>query len=136
MLTLIGYIIVFGSVIGGFVLEGGPIAVLNQTIEFLIIGGAAVGSLIAGTPTKVLAGMATGIKRAFSGGGYSKADYMDLFAMLYEVFSIMRKSGEMAMEKDVDDPANSEIFKKYPKFLANHAQRFPFRRRAAGFLRK
>ena len=44
----------FGAVIGGFVLEGGPIAVLNQTVEFLIIGGAAIGSLLAGTPTKVL----------------------------------------------------------------------------------
>jgi len=121
MLLIVGYIIVLGSVLGGFVLEGGPIAVLNQTIEFLIIGGAAMGSLIAGTPTKVLGGIAAGIKRALIGAGYSKADYMELFALLYEVFSTMRKSGEMAMEKDVDDPANSEIFKKYPKFLANHA---------------
>ena len=121
MLTLIGFVIVLGSVLGGFVLEGGPIAVLNQTIEFLIIGGAAIGSLVAGTPTKVLGALAKSIKKAVFGAGYSKADYMEVFAMLYEVFSVMRKSGEMALEKDVDDPANSEIFKKYPKFLANHA---------------
>lgn len=113
--------IVFGAVIGGFVLEGGPIAVLNQTVEFLIIGGAAIGSLLAGTPTKVLGGLAGSLKKAIVGSGYSKADYMDLFNMLYEVFSVMRKNGEMALEKDVDDPTNSEIFKKYPKFLANHA---------------
>jgi chemotaxis protein MotA len=119
--TIIGYVIVFGAVIGGFVLEGGPIAVLNQTIEFLIIGGAAIGSLLAGTPTKVLGGLAGSLKKAILGSGYSKADYMDLFNMLYEVFSVMRKNGEMALEKDVDDPTNSEIFKKYPKFLANHA---------------
>lgn len=121
MFTIIGYVIVFGAVIGGFVLEGGPIAVLNQTIEFLIIGGAAIGSLLAGTPTKVLGGLAGSLKKAIVGSGYSKADYMDLFNMLYEVFSVMRKNGEMALEKDVDDPTNSEIFKKYPKFLANHA---------------
>lgn len=121
MLTIIGYVIVMGSVLGGFILEGGPIAVLNQMVEFLIIGGAAIGSLVAGTPTKVLGALATSIKKAITGAGYSKADYMELFAMLYEVFSVMRKSGEMALEKDVDDPANSEIFKKYPKFLANHA---------------
>ena len=55
MFTVVGYIIVLGAVIGGFVLEGGgPIGILNQTIEFLIIGGAATGSLLAGTPTKVL----------------------------------------------------------------------------------
>jgi chemotaxis protein MotA len=121
VLTIVGYIIVLGSVIGGFVLEGGPVAVLNQTVEFLIIGGAAIGSLVAGTPTKVLGAMASGAKNAVLGGGYSRTDYMELFAMLFEVFSVMRKSGEMALEKDVDDPANSEIFKKYPKFMSNHA---------------
>jgi len=51
--TIVGYVIVLGTVIGGFVLEGGPIGILNQTIGFLIIGGAATGSLLAGTPTKV-----------------------------------------------------------------------------------
>ena len=121
MLTIIGYVVVLGAVLGGFILEGGPIAVLNQTVEFLIIGGAAIGSLVAGTPPKVLVTLAASVKKAVIGAGYSKADYMELFAMLYEVFSAMRKSGEMALEKDVDDPANSEIFKKYPKFLANHA---------------
>jgi chemotaxis protein MotA len=123
VLTIIGYVVVLGAVIGGFILEGGPVAVLNQTIEFLIIGGAAAGSLLAGTPTKVLAALFSKLKEAVAGSGYSKSDYMELFAMLYEVFSIMRKSGEMALEKDVDDPDKSEIFKKYPKFLANHGAR-------------
>jgi chemotaxis protein MotA len=119
--TIIGYAIVLGAVLGGFMLEGGPIAVLNQTVEFLIIGGAAIGSLVAGTPTKVLIGLVNALKQAVGGSGYSKAEYMELFAMLYEVFSAMRKSGEMALERDVDDPTNSEIFKKYPRFLANNA---------------
>jgi chemotaxis protein MotA len=65
--------------------------------------------------------MLNGIKNAILGNGYSKADYMELFALMFELFSVMRKSGEMALEKDVDDPANSEIFKKYPKFISNHA---------------
>ena len=121
MFTIIGYAVVFDAVIGEFVLEGGPVAVLNQTVEFLIIGGAAIGSLLAGTPTKVLAALANSLKKTISGSGYSKADYMELFNILYEVFSVMRKNGEMALEKDVDDPNNSELFKKYPKFLANHA---------------
>jgi chemotaxis protein MotA len=119
--TIVGYLVVFGAVVGGFVLEGGPIAILNQTIEFLIIGGAAIGSLLAGTPPKVLGNLGKNLKAAIFGGGYTRADYMDLFQMLYEVFSAMRKSGEMALEKDVDDPSNSEIFKKHPKFLANPA---------------
>jgi chemotaxis protein MotA len=120
MFAIIGYAIVFGAILGGFALEGGPLAILIQPVELLIIGGAALGALVIGTPLKVLIAMANGVKNAILGNGYSREDYMELFAMLFEIFSVMRKSGEMALEKDVDDPTNSEIFKKYPKFMANH----------------
>jgi len=126
VLSIIGYVIVFGAVIGGFIMEGGAIGILNQPVEFLIIGGAGIGALVVGTPIKVLAAILKNLKAAIGGNGYSKADYMELFAMLYEVFSVMRKSGEMALEKDVDDPANSEIFKKYPRFIGNHAAKSMF----------
>jgi len=126
VLSIIGYVIVFGAVIGGFVMEGGAIGILNQPVEFLIIGGAGIGALVVGTPIKVLAAILKNLKAAIGGNGYTKADYMELFAMLYEVFSVMRKSGEMALEKDVDDPANSEIFKKYPRFIGNHAAKSMF----------
>ncbi len=121
LFAIIGYVIVFGAVIGGFVIEGGPVAILFQPVEFLIIGGAAVGALVIGTPIKVLKAMFSSIMNAIMGNGFTKAHYMELFALMFEIFSVMRKSGEMALEKDVDDPANSEIFKKYPKFMSNHA---------------
>jgi len=119
--AIIGYVVVFGAILGGFIIEGGPVGILIQPVELLIIGGAAIGALVVGTPIKVLIAMLNGIKNAVLGNGYTRADYMELFAMLFEVFSVMRKSGEMALEKDVDDPANSEIFKKYPKFMSNRA---------------
>ena len=121
MLSIIGYVIVFGGVLGGFVIEGGPVSILNQPVEFLIIGGAGIGALLVGTPIKVLAALGNNVKKAIGGNGFTKSDYMELFAMMYEVFSIMRKNGEMALEKDVDDPGNSEVFKKYPRFTGNHA---------------
>jgi chemotaxis protein MotA len=121
VLSIIGYVIVFGAVLGGFAIEGGAIGILNQPVEFLIIGGAGLGALVVGTPMKVLTAMLRNLKTAIFGNGLNKSDYMELFAMLYEVFSVMRKSGEMALEKDVDDPDSSEIFKKYPKFIANHS---------------
>ena len=121
MFAIIGYVIVFGAILGGFAMEGGAIAILIQPVEFMIIGGAAIGALVVGTPIKILMAMLNGIKNAILGNGYSKADYKELFALMFELFSVMRKSGEMALEKDVDDPANSEIFKKYPKFISNHA---------------
>jgi chemotaxis protein MotA len=121
MLSLVGFAIVFGAILGGFVLEGGPLLVLMQVAEFIIIGGAAVGSLIAAAPGKVLNAILRGMVKALTGSGYSKAHYMELFHLLYEVFSTMRKSGDMTLEKDVDDPAGSVIFSKYPTFIANSA---------------
>ena len=119
MFPLIGFILVFGAVLGGFMEAGGPPAVLLQIAEFIVIGGAAIGSLLISAPGKVLGALASGLKRAIAGSGYTKDQYMELFHLLYEVFSIMRKNGEMALEKDVDDPLNSPIFSKYPAFLAN-----------------
>jgi chemotaxis protein MotA len=126
VLSIIGYVIVFGAVLGGFAIEGGAIGILNQPVEFLIIGGAGLGALVVGTPMKVLTAMLKSLKSAIFGNGYTKNDYMELFALLYEVFSVMRKSGEMALEKDVDNPDDSEIFKKYPKFIANHSAKYMF----------
>jgi len=123
LFTIVGYVIVIGCVLGGFMIEGGAVAILIQPVEFLIIGGAAAGALLAGTPMKIITALINGLKGAVGGNGKTKADYTELFAMLYEIFTVMRKSGEMALEKDVDDPANSEIFKKYTKFNANHAAR-------------
>jgi chemotaxis protein MotA len=119
VLSLIGYAIVFGGVIGGFIIEGGPLSILNQPVEFLIIGGAGIGALVVGTPMKVLVAIGNNLRTAIFGNGFSRSDYMELFAMLYELFSIMRKSGEMALERDVDDPDNSELFKKYPGFTSH-----------------
>jgi chemotaxis protein MotA len=121
VLSIIGYVIVFGGVIGGFVIEGGPVSILNQPVEFLIIGGAGIGALVVGTPVKVLVALGANLKKAIGGNGFTKSDYMELFAMMYEVLSIMRKNGEMALEKDVDNPGNSEVFKKYQRFMDNHA---------------
>lgn len=119
MLTIIGFSVVFGAVLGGFLLEGGAVSVLVQIAEFVIIGGAAIGSLIAGAPIKSLSSIAKNIVKALTGSGLGKSHYMKLLLMLYEVFSTMRKGGDMALEKDVDDPSNSAIFSRYPGFLAN-----------------
>jgi len=117
--SLIGFVIVFGAVFWGFMEAGGPPAVLLQIAEFIVIGGAVVGSLFIAAPRKILGSLLRALKKALTGSGYTKAQYMELFHLLYEIFSIMRKNGEMALEKDVDDPANSPIFTKYPGFLAN-----------------
>lgn len=119
--TIVGIVVLFGCVVGGFVLEGGAIMTLWQPIEVLIICGAAVGSLVLGAPAKHLGALFSSILHALMGGGATKAEYRELFQLLFEVFTVMRKNGDMAVEKDVEDPKSSAIFSKYKGFLHNHS---------------
>lgn len=119
MLVIVGSIIVAASVMGGFIWAGGPPLVLVQPSEFLVIGGAAIGALIIGTPVGVIKALVGQFGRFFK-GSYSKADYLDLLAMLYQLFKVTQQSGVMALEAHVEEPQNSHILNRYPKFLANH----------------
>ena len=119
MLLIIGAIVVIGSVFGGFVLEGGEILALNQPVELLIIGGAAFGALLTSTPMPVLKGI-IGQSIGVLSGGYTKKDYLEILVMMFEIFNVARKDGLIGLESHVEQPQDSEILKKYPKFLKNH----------------
>ena len=119
MFIFIGAAVVLGSVITGFVLEGGQIMALNQPLELLIIGGAAFGALLISTPLPILKDMIRQII-AVLGKGFSKRDYLDILVMMYEIFNIARRDGLIGLESHVEHPEESEIFKRYPKFLKNH----------------
>ena len=118
MFVIIGAIIVLGSVIGGFVLEGGPILVLMQFVEFIIIGGAAVGALLISAPGKLLGRMIKTMLATLKGGTISKETYLGLLKLMYELFQIIRKDGLIALESHIEKPEQSAVFKKYPVFLA------------------
>ncbi|MEE8576666.1 MAG: flagellar motor stator protein MotA [candidate division Zixibacteria bacterium] len=120
MLFFIGAIVVTGSVLGGYVWHHGEIMALNQPNEVLIIGGAALGSLIIATPIPVLKSMIAQIKGVLLGGGYKKQDYLDILVMMYEVFNVARRDGLVGLENHIEHPQDSEIFKRYPNFLKNH----------------
>lgn len=120
MLLLIGYAVVIGGVVGGYLMAGGKLGVLNQPAEFVVIGGAAIGSLLVSTPGKVLALTLQQIKGALAGTGATRQDYVDLLSMLYQIFKLVQQSGVMALEMHFEDPAKSAIMSRYPKFLARH----------------
>ena len=119
MLIIAGAVVVLGAVIGGFLMAGGALAVLIQPSEFVVIGGAAVGSLLISTPPKTVKMLIKQITGAF-GSGPSQGDYVDLLAMQYQIFKLIQQSGVMALEAHCDDPESSSIFSRYPRFLANH----------------
>ena len=119
MLIVVGLVVVFASVVGGYIMAGGELLVLNQPSEFVVIGGAAIGSLIVSTPASVLKGIATQLKGAM-GSGFTKRDYVDLLSLLYLVFKQVQQSGVMSLEAHFEDPAKSPILSRYPKFLSRH----------------
>ncbi len=119
MFNLIGIVVVFGAVIGGYLMEHGNLLLLNQPAEFIIIGGAAIGTMILSSPMKtikLLIKQLTGITKS----GFNRQDYMDLLMMLYELMNLTRREGLLALESHVEKPENSEIFKRYPSFMKNH----------------
>lgn len=120
MFTLVGLVVVFGCVIGGFVMVGGPIHVLLQPSELIVIGGAALGTLIAGAPGQMRARVLGTIVKGFKGGAPTKADYLELLKLQYEVFAFMRKNGAVALDEHVNEVEKSSIFGKYPSFLGRH----------------
>jgi chemotaxis protein MotA len=119
MLVIIGSVVVMVSVLGGFLLAGGPLLVLFQPAEFIIIGGAAIGSLIISTPMGVLRALLGQIKQFFTARA-GRQEYLELLGMLYQLFKITQQSGVMALEAHVEDVGKSAIISRYPRFLTNH----------------
>ena len=120
MFIIIGYVLVVGAVLGGYALEGGAFRVLLQPIEFLIIIGAAVGAFVTGNSTKVLAATVRSLPKLLQGSKYTKARYMALMALLFDILTKVRKEGMMAIESDVDEPGKSPLFQKHPTVSADH----------------
>ena len=119
MLMMMGLVVVFGAVIGGFLMAGGDLLVLLQPSEFVVIGGAAIGTLIISTPASVLMAMLAQIKKVM-GGPPKKEEFNDLLAMLYQVFKQVQQHGVMSLESHFEDPTKSTILTKYPGFMAKH----------------
>jgi chemotaxis protein MotA len=120
MLVIIGIVVVFGSIVGGYLMEHGNIRVLIQPAELLIIGGAAGGTALIANPFYIVKRIIAGLLGALKGSAFTKDRYLESLKMMYEFLNKARKEGLVGIESDVEDPAKSAIFSKYPKFLADH----------------
>lgn len=119
MFIIIGMVVVFGSMIGGYVLHHGHIAVLLQWTEFLIIGGVALGSMIVAHPVYILKNIATGITHSLKGNHITKASYLEVLKLQYELFQFAKREGLIALEPHVENPTSSSIISKYSSFTHN-----------------
>jgi chemotaxis protein MotA len=120
MFVIIGIVVVFGAVVGGYLMEHGNLKVLVQPAELVVLGGAALGTLLIANPLHVLKAVFGGIMGTLSGSKYDKAKYLETLKMMFELLSRARKEGLMALESDSDAPDKSPVFSKYPKFLKDH----------------
>ncbi|MCP1065375.1 flagellar motor stator protein MotA [Serratia symbiotica] len=120
MLVILGYLVVLGTVFGGYMMVGGHLGVLYQPSEFLIIGGAGIGAFIVGNSGKAIKATLRALPGLMRGSKYSKALYMDLMALLYLLLAKSRQKGMLSLEFDIDNPRESEIFSKYPRLLSDN----------------
>jgi chemotaxis protein MotA len=120
MFAIVGIVLVFSAVIGGFLMEKGHLAVLLQPAELLIIAGAAMGTLLVANPPHILKGIASGLVGIMKGSRFGRQRYLDTLKMMYQFLNKVRKEGLLAVEGDVEKPEESTIFKTYPQFLSDH----------------
>jgi len=118
--SILGIVVVLVAVLGGFAMAGGPFPVLLQPNELIVIGGAAIGSILSSAPGKARGRLLAALKRSFKDSTPTKQDYLDLLKLLYELFGIMRREGILALENHVNERDKSPLFAKYPNVVKRH----------------
>src|SRR5205823_2825695 len=120
MFAIIGIVVVFGAVVGGYLMEHGNIKVLIQPAELLIIGGAAAGTVLIANPLHILKQIAAGLAGVFGGSKFSKQFYLESLKTIYDLFNKARREGLVSLESDIEEPEKSPILSKNPAFIKNH----------------
>lgn len=120
MFSIIGIVVVFGAIVAGYLMEKGNLLVLLQPAELVIIGGAALGTVLIGNPVHILKKLMSGILGAFGGSQFTQKRYLDTLKMLYDLFNLARRGGLSAIETDIEDPSKSKVFTAYPGIIKDH----------------
>src|SRR5207253_670598 len=120
MFAIIGIVVVFGSIVGGYLMEHGNLMVLIQPAELLIIGGAAAGTVLIANPLHILKQIAGGVAGVFGSSKFTKQVYLDSLKTIYDLFNKARREGLVSLESDIEEPEKSPILSKNPAFIKNH----------------
>jgi chemotaxis protein MotA len=120
MNLIVGVVILFACVLGGYVMHHGKLGALYQPTELLIIGGGAFGAFFIAHPVSLIKKSFASVLSLLKGSSYNKAKYMELLALMYALFNKIRKDGLIALEADIEDPEKSAIFSQYPGIVSDH----------------
>jgi chemotaxis protein MotA len=121
--AIVGILVVLGAVLGGYLMEKGNLLVLLQPAELLMIGGAAVGTLLIANPIHILKGIGSGVGGVFSSSRFGKARYLETLRMMFGLLNKARREGNLSIEQDIEAPQESKLFAEYPAFLKDHHTR-------------
>ncbi len=120
MLPIIGSLIVLLSVLGGFLMGGSSPLLLWHPLEVVIICGAALGAFIISNPLKVVKDAFKGALGLVKGNRYGREEYVQLLKLLYDILVLARREGVLGIERHIENPDGSDIFKKYPIVTTDH----------------
>ena len=120
LFAIIGTLVVLGSVVGGFLAGGSSILLLWHPLEVVVICGGALGAFLISNPLKVVKASFIGALGLVKGPRYGKAEYIQLLKLVYDILVMARRDGVLAIERHIENPEKSEVFKKYPGVLADH----------------
>jgi len=120
MFVIIGYVIVVGAVLGGYLMAGGHLGVLMQPNEVIIIVGAALGAFVVSNTMKVIKASIGALISTLKGSPYTQEFYLETLTLLYKIFTKVRQSGLLSIEGDLENPEQSELFRSAPKVLEDH----------------
>ncbi len=120
MFKAIGGIGVFLCVFGGYILDDGNIKVLYQPFEWLMIGGGACMAYLVANSQHTVKQTFTDLKMIYKKDKYGKEQYIELLGVLFTIFKTARQKGWLALERHIEEPEESDLFKKFPSFYENH----------------
>ena len=120
MFAIIGTLVVLGSVLGGFLGGGSSLLLLWHPLEIVVICGGALGAFLISNPLKVIKASFTGALGLLKGARYGRREYIQLLKLVYDILVMARRDGVLAIERHIEEPHKSDIFKKYPGVLADH----------------
>ena len=119
MFAAIGLVVLLVMVFGGFAFTGGALGPVMEAIphEMIIIGGAAIGAIVAGNSMKEVKQLGGGVSKVFKGPKYAKKDYLEVIFLVSSLMKMLRTDGPVALEPHIEDPKSSSVFGQYPKLL-------------------
>ncbi|WP_054303963.1 flagellar motor stator protein MotA [Gemmobacter sp. LW-1] len=121
MFGLVGIVIIFVMVFGGYILAGGKLGIILKSLPFemIMIGGAALGAFLLSNDLTAVKHAMKDIAKVFKGPKWRPGDYRDLLCLLFELIRIAR-SNPVALEEHIEKPEESAIFARYPRIRADH----------------